>query len=82
MSKDLLFIKFQRQQCLNEICSGLIQIHTKDCKNKDIIPLYNYKLRIKIMHKDLLIIKFQRQQCLIEIHSGPKCLLRIVRTKI
>ena len=69
MHKDLLIIKFQTQQCLIEIYSGNIQTPARDCKNKDIIPKYNYKLRIKIMHKNLLIIKFQRQQCLVEIYS-------------
>ena len=58
MQKDLLIIRFQRKQCLIEIYSGHIQIPAQDCKNKDIIPLYAYKLRIKIMQKDLLIIRF------------------------
>ena len=60
MHKDLLIIKFNNK----------LQVPAQDCKKKDVIPLYNYKLVIKIMYKDLLIIKLQRQQCLIEIYSG------------
>ena len=41
MHKGLLIIKFQRQQCLIEILSGYIEIPAQDCKNKDIIALYN-----------------------------------------
>ena len=46
--KDLLIIKFQRQQFLIEIYSGHIEISAQDCKNKDIIPLYNARLLLCI----------------------------------